>query len=960
MRAGSHRKIRTLSFTLAAFMILTCITPKDIGAIAQSTGSAQNSTTDQANTYYSYISQYKSVPYADNVLTLDAQNGILKANAIKKPLLYGVKNSVALNEGGSITWNFTVPQTALYCLNLNYLALPGSGEPIQLKFLVDNTLPFDLANDVSFTRTWQDYGGMRKDYKGNDVEPLQREVEVWRTEKFQDTTGYHNGEYYIYLTKGAHTFYLESVSEPVAVKQVILKGRETIPAYSEVKKGYQGKGYKEVKNEYIKVQAEAPTYKSDSSTIADSDRSDAATEPNSALLLKKNYIYQNLPGQWMSYDITVPESGLYKLSFKYWNDTNVGVSVFRDIYIDGAIPFKEMKNVQLYYSTNWQMKTITDSSGKACLIYLSKGTHEVKMAVSIGKYSDVLEQVDQISSTLNQLYRRIIMITSTTPDSNRDYELDSQIPGLIDTFRTSADRLYKANQEFGNLNGGRSSYSALLKTMADQLVSFVNDPTTIPTNLGTFQQNIAAVSDWLYSNRSQWAGMDYLVLSSADRQLQRPTATFWEALKFSASKLFASFSVDYNDLGSRYSRNQSITVWALGAGRHQGQIAREMIDKEFSTKTGIKVNLNISVGYYVEATLAGKAPDVVLGIPRGQPVNLACRGALVDLSKFSTYKNVIKRFGKTAEVPYQYNGGTFGIPESQTFFMMFYRTDIFSSLGLQPPQTWDDFYKVLSILQMNNMNVGVPYSVVSSSATADVGMGVKDLFSTLLMQNGVPLYNSSHTKINLTSPEAYNCFKNWSDLYTKYGLQLTYTLNAKFRSGEYPLAIGTYDNFFTISSAAPEIRGLWKMVPIPGTRKADGTIDRSSGAGGSADVIWSTAKNKEQCWQFIDWWTSDAVQYEYAIDTENNIGIAGRSTTANIAAFDRLPWSKEDKAALEEQRSYVKEIPQVPGDYFVSICLDNAFRSVVYLGKSAREQYEVAQSDINGELARKRVELGLD
>ena len=57
---------------------------------------------------------------------------------------------------------------------------------------------------------------------------------------------------------------------------------------------------------------------------------------------------------------------------------------------------------------------------------------------------------------------------------------------------------------------------------------------------------------------------------------------------------------------------------------------------------------------------------------------------------------------------------------------------------------------------------------------------------------------------------------------------------------------------------------------------------------------------------------------------------------------------------------YVKDLREVPGSYFVSRCLDNAFRAVLYDGDNAREVFEREVEDINREIARKRKEFGLD
>ena len=147
------------------------------------------------------------------------------------------------------------------------------------------------------------------------------------------------------------------------------------------------------------------------------------------------------------------------------------------------------------------------------------------------------------------------------------------------------------------------------------------------------------------------------------------------------------------------------------------------------------------------------------------------------------------------------------------------------------------------------------------------------------------------------------------------------------------------------------------MAPIPGTLKEDGSIDRTVGSSGYGTVLFRNAENPEACWKVIDWLTSDDIQYRYATELENILGVAGRYATANLNAFSNLPWSRAELIALDEQRQCIREVPEVPGGYLVSRCLDNAFRSVYLDNKNPREQLEKQNEAMNRELVRKRKEL---
>ena len=212
------------------------------------------------------------------------------------------------------------------------------------------------------------------------------------------------------------------------------------------------------------------------------------------------------------------------------------------------------------------------------------------------------------------------------------------------------------------------------------------------------------------------------------------------------------------------------------------------------------------------------------------------------------------------------------------------------------------------------------------------------------------------------------CVGQWCDYYQQYGFELAYDFYTRFRNGDMPIGIADLGMYNTLIAGAPELRDQWGMAPIPGTVKEDGTIDRSLGSTGSGVVMFKTERttgknakeHQEKCWKFIEWWTRAETQQTYNQQIENVMGPAGRNATANLEAFDMLPWKDEEKEALAIQRQWVKDLREVPGSYFVSRCIDNAFRAVIYDRDNAREVFEREVEGINREIQRKRKELGLE
>ena len=192
----------------------------------------------------------------------------------------------------------------------------------------------------------------------------------------------------------------------------------------------------------------------------------------------------------------------------------------------------------------------------------------------------------------------------------------------------------------------------------------------------------------------------------------------------------------------RSKSDKSITVW-ITTGRDQAQVLKSLIDETFTPESNISVKLRLVPGEYsLPATLAGEGPDVAMQIGEDVPVNYAMRKAAADLSVFPDFKEVASRFRESALRPYEYNNGIYALPEQQTFPMLFYRKDVLAEIGLTPPQTWQDVYNMISVLQKHNMEFYLPIDDVTNNAS----LVPNATFSMLLYQNGGKFYRMTTRK----------------------------------------------------------------------------------------------------------------------------------------------------------------------------------------------------------------------
>lgn len=307
----------------------------------------------------------------------------------------------------------------------------------------------------------------------------------------------------------------------------------------------------------------------------------------------------------------------------------------------------------------------------------------------------------------------------------------------------------------------------------------------------------------------------------------------------------------------------------------------------------------------------------------------------------------------TADVPYIYKNGVYALPDSQSFYLMFYRTDVFEALNLSVPQTWDEFLAVTAVLQRNNMASWIPYTQIADSNTVNIGVGGLNLFASILQQNGAEFYNEDRNHCLLDSKSAYKAFSFWTEMYTKYKMPTTASFYNRFRIGTMPLGIEVYTTYTQLKQAAPEIDGRWSIATVPGTSREDGTIDKTvSGAGTGCGILFSS-KRKAEDWEFLKWWTDEETQLKYNNNVESILGAISRSTTATTGAFEQMVWTASDLKVLMEQRSYIKEIPEVAGSYYVSRAVDQAFWSVINDGEAPKDALMKWSDIANNEIERK-------
>ena len=851
---------------------------------------------------------------------------------------------------GLATWEVEIPEDGLYSIQVCYYTPDDTREQVSVGLRFDGELPYTEANSCILTRCFSN-SGIRTDKDGNGLRPLTEQVSRWTTTFLSDQNGVV-GELDFFLSRGKHTISLTSAGIGYGISEITLKQKPALLSYAEYRAELAAAGVdgQASPSGVLRItEGEDYLYQSDTMLSPTYDRSDPLVQPydyNAIPLNVGGGSNWTSPGQWLSWEIEVPEDGYYRLGIKYKQTYLQGLFSSRRVRIDGEVPFEELDAVAFNYTDTWKIQILGDG-GTPYEIYLTAGTHVISMENVVGGLSETISVLQTCVQELNDLYLSIMMITGRDPDRFRDYYLERRIPDIRERFTTNSERLMAEAQRLIALTGKRGSESVLLEDTALKLVSYAEDVESLTSKgrLTNFKSDLTSLSNKASSLTSQGLDIDYLFLASDDAEIPRATANFWGSLAHSFRSFIASFTHDETPEAG------SVRVWIV-TGRDQLQVVNDMITSDFTPRTGIEVELELAASASLLNAVASDAgPDVAINIDSSLPVNYAQRGALLELSALEGFDELKEQYFDGAFNSYILNGKTYAMPSEQSFCMMFVRTDIFKKLGIEVPTTWDELRDIAPIIQRNNL---------------EIGLG--DLYTTFLYQMGGTLYNDEMTEILFADQTSVEAFQLYTDFYADYDFPLTYSFENRFSTGEMPIGIANYTTYNRLVYFYPEIKGQWAMYPLPGTVREDGTYSAVQATGGeqislvqtpasaTASVIFTKARDYDAAWEFLKWWSDGDTQARFGNDLEAIMGPAARYATANVRAFEQLPWSASERESLAEQMEQLEVLPILPGNYYVTRGITNSFRDVVYDRTNVRELLVKWEEIINEELARKWAE----
>ncbi len=861
--------------------------------------------------------------------------------------------------GDAVRIRAEAPADGLYALRFDVYSRDSRREENRQSVLadkaalsVDGEYPFYECRSLKFEASWIRETEKAYDRYGDEMVSLPAKAAGWESRYAADSTGRRSEPLLLELAGGTHEIGLE------IREGCFLLGNLTLCAVPEIP-AYEGSGKAEGSG-LITLQGEEYTRANNSSIHAVMEY-DAALDPYEVEHTRLNTIDADsfkAAGDSVTYTVEAPEDGTYRLALNYRQSDKTGFPVFTDVMIDGAVPSTAFRAYPLPYGASWQRHTLQDGSGGELGVFLAKGTHTLTLRISIAPLREAMETLDEVMYSVNDLALEITKVAGTNADKYRDLKLSRYIPDLTERLRGYAAKLRETEGKYRayTASGEPVAVMASMLIAARQMESLAESPDEIPYRIGELSssgnsanQHLANTVDNLLRNN---LAIDRIWLYQDGAKLPEAPG-FLAAAGKSAERFGASFSSQRYSMAN--TNPEHLQVWVNRSNQYV-QIMQKLIDDSFTAETGIRVDLSIMPDQYklVLARSSGNAPDVATGINYTIPYELAIRNALREMNTFEGFRETAAAYEPGFFLTGTIGDKVYSMPETLNFWALFYRTDVMEKLNLPVPQTMDDVIALLPELQMRGLNFYY--------ATAGM-LSMRNFHGTtpLLVQNGGSLYYETADRgTALGSRGSVKGFTALTDLFTIYNMPVNVdNFYQHFRNGDMPIGIADFYTYNLIRNAAPELDSSWAIALIPGTVQEDGSVDRTTcGCAESTVIFRSSAEREEKAWQFIRWWSSTEIQAQFGRMVQSIYGDEYIWPTANLEAFDLLPWDTEDKEVVREFAKNVKDVARVPGTYMLEREMSNAFNDIVVNGENEQTRIDRAVKTINREIRRKLEEFG--
>lgn len=843
----------------------------------------------------------------------------------------------------------TVAQDSFVYPRVEYRLLDDSILDFSYQLHVDGALPYTECSALVLDSWWASEEAYSIDRYGNEVAPLPEK----------------QGDVYVQGLSGKETLYLEGMGVFLSAGEHTLtfktnQGRAELISLSFTEPAEIAEPQSAALSGDVTITLQAEQVNLRNSTnirvaaLYNTDLTPYVTDGK-----RINYIEDaswKYAGDQLVYTFEVTEAGYYGLSLRCRQTDKNDFPVYRTAMIDGVVPSADFVDFCIPGMDDFDNYIVSRADGEPAVVYLDEGTHTLTLMVSIAPLLKEVNTLNRISEEMSVFSLEVSKITGGNTETWRDFDLSVYGLDVAANLTAWRDQIAACADRLEAIAGVKDTAEmSSLRLAVELLNDLLKKPNDLPKKLDMFAQGSSSARYYVISAadnlRLSPLGLDSVSFFQDEDDLPQGM-NFLQSLLASGKRFVASFSDQ--DYEAAASDGETLQVW-MARPRQLLEILQQMIDTQYTPVTGVKVDLSImpDASKLILANATGGTPDVAIGISSGSVFDMAVRGMLTDMRQFDTFKEVGSRFSPGLLIPGAYQEGCYALPETFNFYVLFYRTDIMESLGLEIPDTMDDVRNMLPTLQRYGMN----FNSFVSNSTGYKGFGITMPY---IVQYDGTLYQTGSLDTLLGEDEALTGVRTLTNDFILYSMDYEVSsFYQSFRDGTMPIGTSNMSTYLMLLNAAPEIAGKWAIAPFPGVADDTGEVQRWTCNSGESSIIFAASEMQQEAWDFLDWYMSDEVQSEFGYRLQATMGNEYLWNSANLNAFLDSSWPEADKAIIADQLEWTWEPSRMLGAYMVERELSNAINSIVQDHENLRAAMDEAIKRINREVERKMEAYGL-
>jgi len=622
------------------------------------------------------------------------------------------KPSVFLQQNDRVGFEVAIETEGLYTLAFDMAAPEAFINAPEGQLLVDGAFPSNDTQRIVFPIYYQNTSDtFPLDRYGNEALIRQARLSRWTKVAMRDANFSQTYPVQLYLPQGKHTIEFKLTEETMLLGSIYLESFSPYSDYSQYLTDNPGPDSSGV---LIEIEAERLAYKNDTSIRPANDHSLEVTPYDTYQLLLNTLGGENWKrsGSTVYYEFDAPADGMYVLTLRALQNTKNNFTVFRRITINDVVLFEQLNEAPFDYSSQWANLTLGGDTPYK--VFLKKGPNVLGLEATNSPYASAIEKIKKVLLDINTLSLEIKKLTGNQVDPFKEWVISDYIPDLEQQLTAIADDLQEDLDGLIAINGSGGSQEILTYQIAIDNIRFLaQDPDKIPVRMNRFSEGSGSAAQLLGNIlpllQGQPLALDKIYIHSPDAAPPPVNVSFFTSLTEGLKRFIHSFQPDpYQSIGAEA---DEIEVW-VNRPRQYVDLMQLMTDQSFSKETGIAVKFSImpDEAKLVLANAAGIQPDVALGVSTNIPYELAIRNALKDLRSFDDFDSYIQIYSPGSLLSYIINDSVYAIPETQDFWVTFYRQDIMDSLEIPIPHTWEEVIEILPELQRYGMNFNTPLS----------------------------------------------------------------------------------------------------------------------------------------------------------------------------------------------------------------------------------------------------------